>query len=576
MPRGYLDEMVPANSGILGQYISPVGPFGEPMYAMVDNDTTVTTPTPTRTRSSKPKKKKSNKSKNDSIIRNHDSVWDYKIQDGKLLTRRKSSDGKWYDITNNDEARSRIESFTNSNIGRPNIVTDKQSNVRQDTTQPHGSLTAQAEPKQNVVDKSSNYIGSQFIPQPISQPNSYIQDFTNSNIGRPNIVTDKQSNVRQDTTQPHGSLTAQAEPKQNVVDKSSNYIGSQFIPQPISQPNSYIQDFTNVGTASREILSNEDLSKNNWHWGGVDDINFEGVSNDLYADAVNKAQTQGRVLLDSKGRPVTTSQVNRYRYLRDDYLPADRTSVADRVLIQPQSDQIPRFIRQAQDRRRNREFDRQRNAALATMFGLPLAGIGAAEATMVGPLALAGGYLGGDIGGKLTNAAMQKMYGRSWDDISNDPNVNFYAQLLNPGRWIGGAAGGYGGAKLWNRMTPIGYYPSGEPEFIGDKIGNIIPKTSNRYNSVSASMLLDPKYQEPVLHSMAPGYTTEIPSNNIRITPIESGEPLWYDTRFQNTQRTLAKASNKRSIKHTKGKKKSMSKKDKEKIVKEAYDKAYK
>lgn len=118
MPRGYLDEMIPVNSGILGQYISPVGPFREPMYAMVDNDTVAVTPAPTRTRSNKSKKKKTNKPKNDGIIRNHDSVWDYKIQDGKLLTRRKSSDGKWYDITSNDEARSRIESFTGKSIGQ--------------------------------------------------------------------------------------------------------------------------------------------------------------------------------------------------------------------------------------------------------------------------------------------------------------------------------------------------------------------------------------------------------------------------------------------------------------------------
>lgn len=118
MVRKYLDEMVPVNSGIIGQYISPVGPFSEPMYAMVDNDTVAAAPAPTRTRSSKVKKKKSNKPKNDGIIRNHDSVWDYKIQDGKLLTRRKTSDGKWYDITSNDEARSRIESFTGRSIGQ--------------------------------------------------------------------------------------------------------------------------------------------------------------------------------------------------------------------------------------------------------------------------------------------------------------------------------------------------------------------------------------------------------------------------------------------------------------------------
>lgn len=117
MVRRYLDEIVPVNSGIIGQYISPVGPFSEPMYAMVDNDTVAATPAPTRTRSSKSKKKKSNKPKNDGIIRNHDSVWDYKIQDGKLLTKRKGNKN-WIDISDNEVAVDRIQNFTGKSIGR--------------------------------------------------------------------------------------------------------------------------------------------------------------------------------------------------------------------------------------------------------------------------------------------------------------------------------------------------------------------------------------------------------------------------------------------------------------------------
>ena len=117
MVRRYLDEIVPVNSGIIGQYISPVGPFREPMYAMVDNDTVAATPAPTRTRSSKSKKKKSNKPKNDGIIRNHDSVWDYKIQDGKLLTRRKGNKN-WIDISDNEVAVDRIQNFTGKSIGQ--------------------------------------------------------------------------------------------------------------------------------------------------------------------------------------------------------------------------------------------------------------------------------------------------------------------------------------------------------------------------------------------------------------------------------------------------------------------------
>lgn len=113
MARIFLDEMGGINQGgILASYGLPISPFSTEEYA----PTIVETPgRPTRTRrkQSKPKPKR-----NDGIIRNHDSVWDYKIQDGKLLTRRKTSDGKWYDITTNEEARQRIENFTGRSIGQ--------------------------------------------------------------------------------------------------------------------------------------------------------------------------------------------------------------------------------------------------------------------------------------------------------------------------------------------------------------------------------------------------------------------------------------------------------------------------
>lgn len=479
MARIFLDEMGGVNQGMFGAYGLPVSPFSTEDYVAPVTETQ-SRPARTRRKQNKPKPKR-----NDGIIRNHDSVWDYKIQDGKLLTRRKTSDGKWYDITGNDEARTRLEQFTGKNI-------------------------TNADNRNNVT----------------STP----------------ITTSNQQQVAY-------------EPKENSITNSKSNLASRFMPQPISQQNSYIQNFANIPQSRRNsILSGEDLAKNNWHWGGVDDITFEGVSNSLYADAVDRANKQGSVLLDKKGRPVTNNQVNHYLWLMNHESP-DKTSAYDAQFYQPQSEQVPRYIRQAQDSRRNREFDRQRNAALATMFGLPLAGIGAAEAIAAGPVLAGAGYLGADVGGKLVNAATKRIYGRTWDEMSDDPNVNFYAELLNPGRWIGGAAGGYAGAKLQRRMIPIQQYPSGEYEFYGDRIGKVVPKQSAQHNRQTVNMLYDPTTNEPVLNGIAPRYTVEIPNNVISVGP----EPLWYDTRFMNVMRDMKSATKttkpkKRSIKTTKAK----------------------
>ena len=482
MARIFLDEMGGINQGgVLASYGLPMSPFSTEEYA----PTIVETPSrPTRTRK---KQSKSKPKRNDGIIRNHDSVWDYKIQDGKLFTRRKTSNGNWIDITSNDEARTRLEQFTNKSITRPD-----------NNNKPSNDSTPSSPSQRNVV-----------------------------------------------------------EPNEPIVNLENNLV-SRYMPKAITQSNGYIQDFSNIGLPNKNIiLSTEDLAKNNWHWGGVDDISFEGVSNNLYADAVNRAQKQGKVLLTKEGKPVTSGQVNRYVGLKD-YVPANRMSASDMALYQPQSENSTlKDIRRAQDFRRNRDFDRQRNEGLAIMFGLPLASIGAAEALAAGPLALAGGYLGADLGGNLVNAATQKLYGRTWDEISDDPNVNFYTQMINPGRWLGGALGGYGGAKMWNRMTPIRQYPSGEYEFIGDRIGKVVPKQSASHNRAVVNMLYDPTTNEPVLNGIAPRYTIEIPNNVRSVGP----EPLWYDTRFMNTMRDMKASAKgtkpKRSVKTTKGKSKS-------------------
>lgn len=530
MARIFLDEMGGINQGMLGAYGLPVSPFSTEDYASPVTETQVR-PTRTRRKQSKPKPKR-----NDGIIRNHDSVWDYKIQDGKLLTRRKTSDGKWYDITSNKEARQKIESFTGRSIGS-----------KQNTATNQGSKQATT-PKSNTTTTPSN--SSQ------SQPSRLSSTAQTQQTARP---------VRND---------------------GIGYLTSQFTPNAIPQNNgNIVQEFIN-NAPKRNLLSQKDLKNNDWHFGGAEDIEFEGVSNSLYADAVRRAQEQGNVLLDKNNRPVTSSEVNRYLQLKD-YTPSNRMSLSDMALYQPQSENSTLSdIRRAQDFRRNREFDRQRNSALATAFGLPLAGIGAAEAIAAGPVMAGASYLGADLGGKLTNAAMQKLYGRTWDEISDDPNVNFWAQFTNPGRWIGGAVGGYGGMKLQRRMTPIGENPNGIPEFIKDGVGIPVNAQSRGQQNRTVQMLLDPTYQEPVVQGVAPGYGVTIPNRNISYQVVEPKrwEPEGTDRWFRLSKTTQPKKSVKTtrgvekkvsSKKKTKSSNKGPTKREREKIVRAAYEQAY-
>lgn len=483
MARIFLDEIGGINQGgILASYGLPISPFSTEEYAPTIVETP-SRPTRARKKQSKPKPKR-----NDGIIRNHDSVWDYKIQDGKLLTRRKGNKS-WIDISDNAEAVNRIQQFTGKSVS----------------------------PNSNSNNRNSN----------------------NSN----------NSQILTNTEQPKvANSTFNVNRGQNV-----GYLTNQFVPQDIqSSPSFNVDDYIN-GAPKGTILSNEDLKNRNWHWGRVDDITYEGVPNSLYADAVQRAQTQGRVLLDSKGRPVTNRDVRLYK----NYIPADKMSAYDAQFYQPQSENSTlKDIRKAQDFRRNRDFDRQRNAALALMFGLPVAGIGGAEALMAGgPLALAGGYLGSDLGGKITNAAMQKIYGRTWDEISDDPNVNFYAQLLNPGRLLGGYAGYKGGSKLWNdKMVPIGENPNGVLEFKSDGIGVPVNAQSTSQQNAAVEMLLNPRYQEPVVQGVAPGYGVTIPNRNVPYTEVE---PIrWEPEGFDRWYRMSNYVKQKKSIKTTKGTKK--------------------
>lgn len=410
MPRGYLDEMIPVNSGIVGQYISPVGPFREPMYAMVDNDTV---PISTRSRSSKSKKKKSNKPKNDGIIRNHDSVWDYKIQDGKLLTRRKSSDGKWYDITSNDEARSKIESFTGSSIG--------------------GSLNKQTNNKQSTNVQAT----AATTTQPSRQQTVARQDSTRRNV----------TNVQQPVQQRSLSETPanNAEPDwQNMTDAEVQAYFS----------NSPLGGVTKVGRGNSnkktQLLSDEDLAANGWSWASNwnDKATFDnGYGLNLGLSAVEKTKAGDKILVDSNGAIVPTSEVN--RYINRGRVPLS-ISDYDLQFYQPQSENgTLRDVRRAQDIRRNRAFDRERNGYLAAAFGLPAliaSGVTAPLATI--------GAVAGSTGMSTIMDGIAEMNGRkSWRETigGNDPTAQFYADFISPFNIVGGVLGGAAG----NTLQPV-------------------------------------------------------------------------------------------------------------------------
>lgn len=425
-----LDEMVPVNSGIIGQYISPVGPFSEPMYAMVDNDTVAAAPAPTRTRSSKVKKKKSNKPKNDGIIRNHDSVWDYKIQDGKLLTRRKSSDGKWYDITSNDEARSRIESFTGRSIGGSsnkqaanNKTTTSQSTQQSQVTQPSQPARQQSQPATRQVTSTQS---TTTTAQPARQQTVARQDSTRRNTG----------SVQQPVQQRSSAQTSanNAEPDwQNMTDAE---VAAYFSGSPLGGVTKTGKGNPNKKT---QLLSDADLRANGWHWSnGQDFADAPTTDYNLLESARAKADNDN-ILLDSNGAVVPTSAVN--RYINRGRVPLS-ISDYDLQFYQPQSENgTLRDVRRAQDIRRNRDFDRQRNIGLGAMVGAPVLVGSMATAPAATLLGLAGSELvGAGFGGTWQHAT-----GRSWEEslAGRDATGQFYAGMLQPGRAIGGFLGGY-------------------------------------------------------------------------------------------------------------------------------------
>lgn len=419
MARIFLDEMGGINQGgILASYGLPMSPFSTEEYAPTIVETP-SRPTRTRRKQSKPKPKR-----NDGIIRNHDSVWDYKIQDGKLLTRRKTSDGKWYDITNNEEARQKIESFTGRSIGsKQNTVTNQGS--KQATT-----------PRSNTTTTPSN--SSQ------SQPSILASTAQTQQITRPAATQPtRQQAARQDSTRRDTTAIPQSrslattrgsntEPDwQNMTDAE---VQAYFANSPLGGVTKTSKGNSNKKT---QLLSDADLRANGWYWSDVAPGKTNDVTTALFYDANRRTKAGEKILLDSEDRIVPKSDVN--RYINRGRIPL-YISDYDAQFYQPQSENSTlKDVRKAQDIRRNREFDRQRNSALATMFSLPAFGISMASAPAATLLALGGS----ELVGAGFEGAYKHATGKSWEETlgGTDPNAQFYANMIQPGRLIGGMLG---------------------------------------------------------------------------------------------------------------------------------------
>lgn len=426
MARIFLDEIGGVNQGgILASYGLPMSPFSTEEYA----PTIVETPgRPTRTRrkQSKPKPKR-----NDGIIRNHDSVWDYKIQDGKLLTRRKTSDGKWYDITSNDEARQRIEQFTGRRISNKQSASNNSSQSSKSASASKPNNSSQSQPSKPASTVQTQQIARPTTTQPTRQQ------------------TTRQDSTRRDTTvnsQPRSlarTPASNAEPDwQNMTDAE---VQAWFNNNSYGLPEITIETKGNSNKKKNQLLSQEDLDANGWKWSD----NIRGINDygPLFEDAYNRTQQGEKILTDIEGKIIPKSEVN--RYINRGRIPL-YLSDYDAQFYQPQSEASTRAdIRRAQDARRNRDFDNQRNIGLAAMFGAPILAGSLATAPAATLLALGGS----EIAGAGFEGAWKRSTGKSWAESlgGNDPNAQFYANMIQPGRIIGGTLG----AGIANATAPV-------------------------------------------------------------------------------------------------------------------------
>lgn len=466
MARRYLD-----NAGLF----DPVSPFdmydlaGTYTYSSPDEvvrtDSTTTKATRTVTRPRRTTKKRRNNT-GSNIIRNHDSVWDYKIQDGKLLTRRKTSDGNWIDITNNEEAKQRIEQFTGRSIGSKQSTSNNsaQSSKPASTTKPSNS--SQSQPSRPASTPQTQQTARPAATQPSRQQAA------------------RQDSIRRDTTaipQSRSLATTRGsntEPDwQNMTDAE---VQAYFSNSPLGGVTKTGRGNPNKKT---QLLSDADLRANGWHWSnGQDFADAPTTDYNLLESARAKADNDN-ILLDSNGAVVPTSAVN--RYINRGRVPLS-ISDYDAQFYQSQSENgTLRDVRRAQDVRRNQAFDRQRNLALGTMFGLPTliaSGITAPLATLG---AVGGGYLASE-----GMDAIARANGRpSWAQYigGNDPTAQFYASYINPFGILGAVAGGSAGQAMQPAasrvISPVVNKATG---YLANRFGNIFAKTP--YNAAYPSL----------------------------------------------------------------------------------------
>lgn len=445
MARIFLDEMGGINQGgILASYGLPMSPFSTEEYAPTIVETQ-SRPTRTRRKQSKPKPKR-----NDGIIRNHDSVWDYKIQDGKLLTRRKTSEGRWYDITSNDEARQRIESFTGRSIGSEQNTTSKSNTT---TTPSNSSQSQPSRPASTAqTQQTARPAATQPTRQQAARQDSTRRDTTAIPQSR-SLATTRGSNTEPDW--------------QNMTDAE---VQAYFANSPLGGVTKTSKGNSNKKT---QLLSDADLRANGWYWSDVAPGKTNDVTTALFDDANRRTNAGEKILLDSEDRIVPKSDVN--RYINRGRIPL-YISDYDAQFYQPQSEAgTIADIRRAQDARRNRDFDNQRNMGLAAMFGAPILAGSLATAPAATLLALGGS----ELVGAGFEGAWKHGTGKSWAESlgGNDPNAQFYANMIQPGRIIGGTLG----AGVANATQPA-------RQAIIDAISARLPKPNVRGARLSLAM----------------------------------------------------------------------------------------
>ena len=452
MARIFLDEMGGINQGgILASYGLPMSPFSTEEYAPTIVETP-SRPTRTRRKRSKPKPKR-----NDGIIRNHDSVWDYKIQDGKLLTRRKTSDGRWYDITSNDEARQRIEQFTGRSISNKQSASNNSFQTSKPTNTTKLSNSSQSQSSKPASTAQTQQTARPAATQPTRQQIAR-QDSTRRNTTAipqsRSLATTRGSNTELDW--------------QNMTDDE---VQAWFNTYSHGLPEITVEAKGNPNKNKNQLLKQEDLDANGWKWSDkVRGINDYGP---LFEDAYNRTQQGEKILTDIEGRIIPKSEVN--RYINRGRIPL-YLSDYDAQFYQPQSEAgTIADIRRAQDARRNRDFDNQRNIGLAAMFGAPILAGSLATAPAATLLALGGS----ELVGAGFEGAWKRGTGKSWAESlgGNDPNAQFYANMIQPGRIIGGTLG----AGVANATQPA-------RQAIIDAISARLPKPNVRGARLSLAM----------------------------------------------------------------------------------------